>query len=100
MDEIIILGLMALSLTWSVLFLWLEWADEYRRSILPGSLAVVTWWVTAGIWFAETVDTVLMPVAFLFFGFGIVAGAWLIYVIVVLLGTEAIGVRPSSLEED
>ena len=100
MDEVIILGLMALSLVWSVLFLWLEWADEYRRSILPGALAVVTWWSTSGIWFAETVDTALMPIAFLFFGFGLVAGVWLIYVVVALLGSEAIGIRPNSVDEE
>lgn len=81
LNELLVFGLIALSAAVHYLFLNLSWAKQYDRALVPGIFAFVAWWITAGVWFAETVATsAIWAVAFLWFALGIVAGVQFVIV--------------------
>lgn len=90
MNELLVVGLIALSGATHYLFLNLSWAKQYDRALVPGLVAIVAWFITAVSWFAETVAAVggspLWPVAFLWAALGIVAGVQFILVAFTMYG--------------
>ena len=91
MNELLVVGLIALSAGVHYLFLNLSWAKQFDRALVPGVVAFVSWWITAGVWFAETIaSSAIWAVAFLFAAFGVVGAVQFLIVAFRMMGQSVI----------
>lgn len=85
------IGLVAFSAVVHYLFLNLSWDKQFDRALVPGGTAIVAWWITAAVWFAETVAaSSVWAVSFLWFALGVVAMVQFLIVAFRMMGQSVI----------